>query len=162
MIRWEKGANWKLFLLVQAMCPESARIMRLSPMPSSALARERMRNTKRRDTEAELRIRSELFARGLRYRVDYPLPGTRSRADIAFVRARLAVFIDGCFWHGCPKHGTWPTANHAWWRDKIQANQRRDKRVCRQGSAAGWRVVRFWEHEDAGKVAVKIASILET
>jgi DNA mismatch endonuclease (patch repair protein) len=90
---------------------------------------------------------------GFRFRVDWQLPGLRRRADLAFVSARVAVFIDGCFWHGCPVHGTWPKANAQWWRDKIHSNIRRDRDTDVQLMANGWTVLRFWEHDDATHAA---------
>jgi DNA mismatch endonuclease, patch repair protein len=105
--------------------------------------------TRRRDTPAELRLRSALHRRGLRFRVDYaPLAGSRRRADVVFTRAKVAVFVDGCFWHGCPIHGTSPKANAKWWKDKIKANMTRDRDTDRVLADNGWRVVRVWEHED--------------
>jgi DNA mismatch endonuclease, patch repair protein len=107
-----------------------------------------MQSVKRRDTRPELRLRSALHGRGLRFFVDRsPLSGTRKRADIVFPTKRVAVFVDGCFWHGCPLHGTWPKNNADWWRDKIESNQRRDRETDEQLECAGWQVVRIWEHE---------------
>ena len=86
-----------------------------------------MSGLRRRNTVPELAVRRLLHAAGLRYRVVYPVPGQRRRTiDIAFTRPRLAVFIDGCFWHGCRAHGSQPRANSEWWRHKIAANQARD------------------------------------
>jgi DNA mismatch endonuclease, patch repair protein len=116
-----------------------------------------MQSTKRRDTAAELALRSALYRLGMRFRVDAQLPGTRRRADLVFRRARVAVFVDGCFWHGCPQHGTWPKANADWWRAKIEANRRRDKDTTQHLAAAGWFVIRFWEHSDPAIAARKIA-----
>lgn len=130
------------------------------PAASSAKVRARMQATRRRDTPGEIALRAALRQLGLRYRVDHPLPGTRRRADVAFVRARLAVFVDGCFWHGCPKHGTWPKKNAEWWRKKIEANRSRDRDTNRKLRAAGWRVLRFWEHTDPGVAARRVASAL--
>ena len=127
------------------------------PEPSSPAVRRRMQVTRRRDTSAELSLRSALRALGLRYRVDAPLPGTRRRADVSFLRAKVAVFQDGCFWHGCPEHGTWPKANAKWWREKIEGNQRRDRDTERRLTDAGWVVLRFWEHADAEAAAQCIA-----
>jgi DNA mismatch endonuclease (patch repair protein) len=79
--------------------------------------------------------------------VHYRIPGLRRTADIAFPKLRIAVFVDGCFWHGCPEHGTWPKQNAEWWRDKIQTNQRRDADTDSKLAEAGWQVVRIWEHE---------------
>src|SRR5688500_5061194 len=98
-----------------------------TPEPSSPAVRRRMQATRQRDTPGELALRSALRVLGLRYRVDTPLPGTRRRADVAFLHAKVAVFVDGCFWHGCPEHGTWPKANADWWRAKIEGNRRRDE-----------------------------------
>jgi DNA mismatch endonuclease (patch repair protein) len=109
-----------------------------------------MQAVKRRDTKPELVLRSELHRRGLRFFVDRaPLPGIRRRADLVFPRKRVAVYVDGCFWHGCPIHGTWPKNNAAWWREKIETNQARDRDTDRRLEEAGWIVVRVWEHEAA-------------
>src|SRR5688572_24838136 len=98
------------------------------PTASSDVVRRRMQSTPQRDTPAELRVRRLLHASGLRYSVDAkPLPNSPRRADIVFRRAKVAVFVDGCFWHGCPLHASWPKANASFWRDKIIANRRRDK-----------------------------------
>lgn len=119
------------------------------PEASSAAALERMRRARRRDTKPEMAVRRLLHARGLRYRVDWsPLPGIRRRADLVFSRARVVVYVDGCFWHGCPVHGTWPRANAAWWREKIEANRKRDADTDEELRRHGWTVVRLWEHED--------------
>jgi DNA mismatch endonuclease (patch repair protein) len=97
---------------------------------------------------------------GLRFRVDWPLPGTRRRADLAFTGAKLAVFVDGCFWHGCPDHMTWPATNAAWWRSKIEANIERDRNTDVLLQARGWTVLRFWEHESASRAAARIRRAL--
>ena len=102
-------------------------------------------------------LRSALHRRGLRYRVDaFPMPGMRRKADVVFVKAKVAVFVDGCFWHGCPTHMTWPKTNAAWWRRKIQKNQDRDRDTDRQLRAAGWSVIRVWEHDDPETAAMQI------
>lgn len=116
-----------------------------------------MQTTRRRDTPAEVALRSALHRLGLRFRVAYPLPGLRRSADVAFPRRRVAVFVDGCFWHGCPVHGTWPKQNAEWWRAKIEANQRRDADTDRRLAEAGWLVIRVWQHEDAEAIAREIA-----
>lgn len=131
------------------------------PEASSPDARRRMQATRRRDTAAEIAFRSALRDLGLRYRVDVSLPGTRRRPDVAFLGVRVAVFIDGCFWHRCPIHGTWPKANAAWWRAKIKANAMRDRNTDSMLRAAGWKVLRFWEHEDPRKAAHKVFVILK-
>lgn len=121
-----------------------------------------MQSTRRRDTPGELALRAALSARGLRYRVDAPLPGTRRRADVAFVRVKIAVFVDGCFWHGCPDHGTWPKTNARWWRAKIEGNRRRDRDTDRRLRTAGWTVLRFWAHEDADRAAKAVIRVLDS
>ena len=121
-----------------------------------------MSRAKRRDTVPELALRRELHRRGLRYRVDHPLPGLRRRrADVLFGRAKVAVFVDGCFWHGCPVHSTTPKANRRWWIDKIAANKARDRDTDDHLEQLGWLVLRFWEHENpiasADEVAIAVA-----
>lgn len=131
------------------------------PGSSAAAVSSRMSATHRRDTQPELAIRRLLHAQGLRYRVAYPVPGQRRRTiDIAFTRARLAVFVDGCFWHVCPEHGTQPKANAAWWTVKFAANRSRDADTNRALSGQGWLVLRFWEHESATNCAAEIAQTL--
>jgi len=131
------------------------------PKPSGPHVSARMRRTRRRDTEAELRLRAVLYRRGYRYRVDQLiLDGSRSRPDIVFRRARLAVFVDGCFWHGCPVHATWPQANANWWRRKLDENLARDRRTDAVLRAAGWLVVRVWEHEDPESAADRVEAAL--
>jgi DNA mismatch endonuclease, patch repair protein len=120
-----------------------------------------MQNTPRRDTPGELALRQELYRRGLRYRVDIrPLSSLQRRADIVFSRAKVAVFCDGCFWHGCPEHRTWPKNNAEWWRRKIEANRRRDRDTDTQLNEAAWTVIRVWEHEDPKLAAEQIAAIV--
>ena len=122
-----------------------------------------MQSARQRDTAPEIALRSELHRRGLRFYVDRaPNPVLRRRADILFPRRRVAIYIDGCFWHGCPEHGTWPKANADWWREKIEMNRARDRDTERRLSAAGWKVVRAWEHEDAVLVANRIVKALKT
>lgn len=94
---------------------------------------------------------------GLRYRVQVPVPGNRRRSiDIAFTRARLAVFVDGCFWHACPEHGTAPRTNSDWWQWKLTRNVERDRDTDRLLADAGWDVIRVWEHEDARAAAGRV------
>ena len=116
---------------------------------SSDAARATMRANRGRDTGPELAVRRALHAMGLRYRVDHPLPfDRRRRADIVFTRARVAVFIDGCFWHGCPEHGSTPRTNTAFWSEKIARNRARDDDTTQRLEVMGWTVLRFWEHEN--------------
>lgn len=131
--------------------------MNLRPKASSEAALHRMQAQGRRDTTLELKVRRILYERGYRYRVDYPvLEKPKRKADIVFTKTNVAVFLDGCFWHGCPKHGTWPKANAAFWRDKILANRARDEDTNRRLKDQGWKVIRAWEHENPEKVAEKI------
>jgi DNA mismatch endonuclease (patch repair protein) len=108
----------------------------------------------------ELALRSLLHSRGLRFRVDHPIPALRRRADVVFTRARVAVFVDGCFWHDCPEHGTTPQANAAWWTEKIAANRARDHDTDRTLTQSGWTSIRIWEHEDAEDAARKVEAIV--
>jgi DNA mismatch endonuclease (patch repair protein) len=121
-----------------------------------------MRSTRRRDTGPELAIRSLLHRQGLRYFVDRAIPaaGGRRRADLTFPRARVAVFIDGCFWHGCPMHASWPKQNAEWWRQKIRSNKLRDVDSNNALRAAGWVPIRVWEHEVPSVAAARISRIV--
>lgn len=121
-----------------------------------------MRANARRDTKPELRLRSRLHRAGLRYRVDYPIltATVRVRPDIVFVSRRLAIFVDGCYWHACPAHGTRPTSNTDYWRRKLAMNVARDRRTEAALFLDGWTVLRFWEHEDAAQAAEQIRKTL--
>jgi DNA mismatch endonuclease (patch repair protein) len=128
-----------------------------APPASSPAVRAVMRANRRRDTAPELAVRRELHARGRRFRVDHPLDlpppiGRRRRADLVFPRARVAVFVDGCFWHGCPEHWVEPRSNREFWVGKIQANRDRDAGTDLALLSLGWSVVRRWEHD--GPVAI--------
>ncbi|MEU7123204.1 very short patch repair endonuclease [Streptomyces zaomyceticus] len=112
-----------------------------------------------KDTAAELAVRRLLHAAGLRYRVEYPVPGmARRRIDVAFTSVKVAVLIDGCFWHGCPEHATHPKANAEWWRQKLDRNMARDRETTEHLETLGWTVLRFWEHEAPEDVAQGIAA----
>lgn len=116
-----------------------------------------MQNTPRRDTPFEIAVRKRTHALGLRFRVDHRLPGvTRARPDLVFPGRRVAVFLDGCFWHSCPEHRSTPRTNRDWWIAKLGANVERDERHRSELEAAGWTVLRFWEHEDPAAVAADI------
>lgn len=119
-----------------------------------------MRANRRRDTSPELEIRRRIHAAGLRYRVDAAvLPGDRRRrVDIVFTRRRIAVFIDGCFWHGCPEHFVYPKANADYWGLKIARNRERDAETNLRLRNEGWMVLRYWEHEDPGEVSAAIVA----
>jgi DNA mismatch endonuclease (patch repair protein) len=114
-----------------------------------------------KDTGPERALRKALFAAGLRYRVHYPISTKpRRHADLVFVRARVAVFIDGCYWHGCPTHGTWPKSNADYWRTKIEGNRERDLSTDELLRANDWLAVRIWEHEDPLEAAERVAAIV--
>jgi DNA mismatch endonuclease, patch repair protein len=116
-----------------------------------------MQGQRRRDTACELAVRRILHASGLRYRVDCrPEPSLRRRADIVFRKRRIAVFIDGCFWHGCPLHAAKIRSNAEWWASKIDRNRARDQDTTSRLEAMGWTVLRYWEHEPAEIVAQSI------
>ena len=112
-----------------------------------------------RDTAPEVAVRRLLHAEGLRYRVNVPVPGMRRRTiDIVFPKAKIAIFMDGCFWHGCPEHATRPKSNAEWWRVKLDKNMARDRETTDHLEAAGWSVHRFWEHESPEQTARRIAA----
>jgi len=130
------------------------------PPASSELIRVRMSTTKRRDTKPEVELRRALFRMGLRFRVDVPVNGSRRRTDIVFAADRVAVYVNGCFWHSCPEHGTVPKQNRDWWVDKLATNKARDDDTDARLEAAGWTVFRFWEHDDPEAAADLVATEL--
>ena len=110
----------------------------------------------------ERALRSALHRRGLRFRKHLaPIPGLRCRPDVVFTRARLAVFVHGCFWHRCPVHASMPKANGEWWATKLEANVRRDRRNRDALEADGWRVLELWEHEPIEEMVVSVCRGLE-
>jgi len=124
---------------------------------SSAATRKAMQANRSRDTRPELAVRSAVHARGLRYRVAVrPIRGVRRSADLVFTRARVAVFIDGCFWHGCPEHFRLPATNPDYWGPKIRANTARDAETDALLALEGWTVLRIWEHTLAVEAATRI------
>lgn len=126
------------------------------PKPSSEAVKNRMAAQKQRDTGPEVQIRLRLHAQGYRYRVDYKCSAFRGRIDIAFPTRKVAVFIDGCFWHSCPSHGSRPKSNASWWKKKLRANETRDRQADASLQRAGWTVIRAWEHEDPRDVVTRI------
>jgi DNA mismatch endonuclease (patch repair protein) len=117
----------------------------------------RMSKQGSRDTRPEWTLRRKLHQRGLRYRVDAPLPGmTRRRADVLFTKSKVAVFVDGCFWHCCPEHGVAPKSNAEWWNTKLGRNVARDLETNEHLRNLGWVVLRFWEHEDMALAADQV------
>lgn len=132
--------------------------MRSPPTVETSL---RMRRQRSRDTKLELKVRSGLHRLGFRFRVNVALlPGSRRTADIVFSRQRIAIFLDGCFWHGCPAHFAVPKSNSAWWSEKIYANVERDKGTNELLRREGWKVLRFWEHEACDEVVREIANFI--
>jgi DNA mismatch endonuclease (patch repair protein) len=126
---------------------------------SSPAVRAVMRGNKGRDTQPELAVRSAVHALGLRYKVSLsPLPGVRRTADLVFSRAKVAVFVDGCFWHGCPEHHRPARRNAEFWNAKIEGNIARDADTDTRLLGAGWRVIRVWEHERPEEAATKICA----
>jgi DNA mismatch endonuclease (patch repair protein) len=121
-----------------------------------------MSRNRRRDTKPELLLRRQLHARGARYRVDYRIKAgnVSVRPDIVFTRRRLAIFLDGCFWHCCPEHGNVPAHNRAYWMPKLARNRVRDGEVTAALMNAGWTVIRAWEHEPTRLVAERVLALL--
>ena len=120
-----------------------------------------MQSNKGKDTKPELALRSAVHALGLRYRVSMrPLKQVRRTADIVFPRAKVAVFLDGCFWHGCPEHHTFASTNAGFWAEKVETTRARDRDTDRRLADAGWVTVRVWEHEDPAEAAVRVRSVV--
>lgn len=132
------------------------------PFPTSTASRSVMRANRRSDTRPERVIRSCLHALGLRFRKDYRvIVGSRSvRVDVAFPKRRLAVFVDGCFWHGCPDHGNSPRSNVGYWLPKLRRNIERDREVDELLTGAGWSLLHVWEHEPPTDAAARVATAL--
>jgi DNA mismatch endonuclease, patch repair protein len=128
------------------------------PHPDDPMVSRRMRSNRRTDTKPEIVLRSHLHGRGLRFRKDHPLrlPERIVRPDVVFMRAQVAVFVDGCFWHCCPEHGNQPGRNTEYWTPKLKRNVDRDRAVDHALGAAGWTIIRAWEHEEMGDVAERI------
>lgn len=130
------------------------------PVPLDQATTDRMSAQASTDTKPEVVLRKRLYAAGLRYRIHRRVPGTRRTIDIAFVGAKVAVFVDGCFWHGCPEHGRIPKHNRDWWTAKIEGNAARDADTTRRLIEAGWAVVRIWEHEPVESAAAQVAAVV--
>ena len=145
---WDQG-----FLTEEPLPPESK--------ASSRAVRTNMQANRGRDTGPELALRSLLYAAGLRYRVNArPVPEIRRRADVVFPKDRVAVFVDGCFWHGCPEHSRPAKTNAATWSAKIEGNRARDAETNALLRSAGWTVLRVWEHDDASEAARMVAHVV--
>jgi DNA mismatch endonuclease (patch repair protein) len=138
---------------VTSSSPDTGVNLSVPPAPSSATARKVMQGN-RSESSVERALRSELNRRGLRFRKHLaPIPGLRCRPDVVFTKRRLAVFVDGCFWHRCPQHGSAPKANSQWWRQKLDSNVARDRRNDEALTSAGWEVIRLWAHDSAEVMA---------
>lgn len=130
---------------------------------SSAGVRRSMQANTGRDTKPELALRRAVHARGLRYFVNRrPIKGVRRTADLVFPRIRLAVFLDGCFWHGCPEHHTVAKTNATFWAEKVGTNRRRDVDTNSRLSEAGWTVLRIWEHESVDQAADRVTRTVDS
>jgi DNA mismatch endonuclease (patch repair protein) len=117
---------------------------------------QRFANTLGRDNPREKAVRSALHAAGFRFRIHLRVQSSRRTIDVAFPKEKIAVFLDGCFWHGCPKHGTWPKSNAMFWREKIERNVVRDAETTSALQHGGWVVLRFWEHTPINDVVAGI------
>ena len=150
-----KSDNLQNFYERTDTIPSMSKKVRRTPPASSTSVSRFMKRLPRADTAPEIGLRRELHRRGVRFRLHRrDLPG---RPDIVVVKLRLAIFVDGCFWHGCPEHGVAPKANAQWWAEKITANRERDARKDMELRVMGWRPLHVWEHEDAATVAEQIA-----
>ena len=127
----------------------------LTPEKRSAM----MSRIRGRDTGPEMALRRALWASGLRYRIYPALPG---KPDIAFISGKVAIFVDGCFWHGCSLHGVMPSTNTEFWRRKIGRNMERDNETNEKLEKAGWIVLRFWEHEVEKSLQVCVDRVMDT
>ena len=129
--------------------------------PLSALASRRMAAVRQKGTAPEVALRQELYRNGLRYRVNFAvLKKPRRVADVAFPSLNIAIFVDGCFWHGCPQHATWPKHNADFWRQKIEANRQRDADTNARLRDGGWTVLRIWEHESSTAASKSVIQLV--
>lgn len=142
----------------------AARAAGRHPAPVTEGRSRNMQAIRRTDTKPEVALRSALHRRGLRFRKDYQikLSGLSVRPDLVFTRAKVAVFIDGCFWHLCPQHGRIPTSNTYYWKPKLEGNRKRDMLVSDTLEAAGWHVVRIWQHVSEPEGIALVVSALKS
>ncbi|WP_211360552.1 very short patch repair endonuclease [Geobacter argillaceus] len=134
--------------------------MKKRPSAISETVSGAMRSMPEHSTGPEMAVRRLLYASGLRYRVQYPVPGAPRRSiDIAFPGKKVAVFIDGCFWHGCAEHRNIPAHNRDWWQNKIDQNRSRDRDTDEKLSNAGWQVLRYWEHDPAERIVSEVHNL---
>jgi DNA mismatch endonuclease (patch repair protein) len=130
-----------------------------APPATSPAVRRSMQGNRGRDTAPEVALRSAMHRLGLRFRKHVrPLPAMNATADAVFPRERVAVFLDGCFWHSCPAHRSEPKANRPYWAAKLARNRERDRQMTAALEDAGWLVLRFWEHDDPSEAALAVAS----
>src|SRR6266545_3204330 len=133
-----------------------------APHASSTQVRRVMQANRSFDTALEALLRSELHKKGIRFRKHVNVDaGVRCRADIIFRSARVCVFVDGCYWHGCPTHFRTPRVNSAWWNEKIADNRRRDRRKSAALRRQGWKVIRIWEHQLSLKSVARVAESIQ-
>ncbi|WP_368406948.1 very short patch repair endonuclease [Actinomadura sp. NAK00032] len=152
---WKAAIERKLVGTGEADAP------RVDSWASSPAVRSVMRGNRGKDTRPELALRSAVHRLGLRYRVgSRPIPGVRRTADMVFTRAKVAVFLDGCFWHGCPEHHRPAKRNGEFWTSKIEGNRRRDRETNEILADTGWLAVRVWEHEDPQEAAQRVADVV--
>lgn len=130
---------------------------------SSETVRQSMLSNRPRDTRPELALRSALHAQGLRFRKHvHPIPRSRCEVDVAFTRWKVAIQLDGCFWHGCPEHGNLPKTNQEWWAAKFERNLERDRRLDQLLTEHGWTVLRFWEHKAMEDVVARVVDVINS
>ena len=135
----------------------------VKPIAKDAKTSLRMQKYARADTKPELMLRKALHRRGLRFRKNIaPVVGLRCKPDVVFTRLRVAVFVDGCFWHGCPQHETMPKNNAEWWSNKLTRNSERDRRIDAELEANGWAVLRIWEHQSTQSACDHVIALVET
>lgn len=133
---------------------DGARSQSSEPVPLTSQVSRTMKRVRQKGTKPEKALSSELFRRGMRYRVNYKnVPGS---PDMAFTRAKIAVFLDGCFWHACPLHGSVPKNNRKWWEAKLERNVARDRKTDLALEELGWISLRYWEHDDIDEIADEI------
>jgi len=132
----------------------------ITPPASSDAARRRMKSTRRSGTREEAALCSAIRVLGIHFMVQGRITNSRRTIDVVIRRPKVAIFVDGCFWHGCPRHATWPRANASWWRAKIQRNAARDRSSDRLLRSAGWGVIRIWTHERPEAAAARILNYL--
>ncbi|MBV9074358.1 MAG: DNA mismatch endonuclease Vsr [Acidobacteria bacterium] len=132
------------------------------PKPSSQQASDRLRAARQRDTSPEVLLRSALHRAGVRFQVGVVADKRiKTRPDIVLRSKKIAVFVDGCFWHSCPKHATIPRSNRAWWVDKLRKNRERDRRNRCCLKKLGWRIVSVWEHESVSAATRRILRLMQ-